>query len=136
VNPLHCFPQYFLFKAYFDIKIVSMCRSCKWPLAFRFSDQTFVCLLFSYLLFPSLLFSSLLFSSLLFSSLLFSPLLFSPLSSLLSPLSSSLCLLPYSCWFLIWLIIHPEKGRNMFLRNVGFFSTDYTALYTRRQNSS
>jgi hypothetical protein len=32
------------------------------------------------------------------------------------------------------LLFNPEEG-NMFLGNVGWFSTDYTALYPRRQNS-
>jgi hypothetical protein len=30
----------------------------------------------------------------------------------------------------------PEDGGDMFLRNVGRLSTDYTALYPRRQKSS
>jgi hypothetical protein len=31
------------------------------------------------------------------------------------------------------LIRRPENGGDMFLRNVGWLSTDYTALYPRRQ---
>jgi hypothetical protein len=34
--------------------------------------------------------------------------------------------------FLLSLYFDPEDGRNMFLRNLGWFSTDYTALYPRR----
>jgi hypothetical protein len=34
------------------------------------------------------------------------------------------------------LFIDAEDGRDMFLRNVGWLSTDYTALYPRRLNSS
>jgi hypothetical protein len=30
--------------------------------------------------------------------------------------------------------LDPEDGGDMFFRNVGSFSTDYTALYTNRQN--
>jgi hypothetical protein len=33
-------------------------------------------------------------------------------------------------------LFDPEYGGDMFLRNVGCLSTDYTALYLRRQNSS
>jgi hypothetical protein len=38
--------------------------------------------------------------------------------------------------FLIGLFLSPEDGSHMSLRNVVFFSTDYPALYHRRQNSS
>jgi hypothetical protein len=34
--------------------------------------------------------------------------------------------------FLLGLFFNPEDGGNMFLRNFGWFSTDYTALYPRR----
>jgi hypothetical protein len=34
------------------------------------------------------------------------------------------------------LFFDPEDGSDMFIRNVGWLSTDYTALYPRRQNSS
>jgi hypothetical protein len=33
-------------------------------------------------------------------------------------------------------LFDPEDGADIFLRNVGLLSTDYTALYPRRQNSS
>jgi hypothetical protein len=46
---------------------------------------------------------------------------------------SSVCYLIYAgsllCWFL-----EPEDGGDMLLRNVGWLSTDYTALYPRRGN--
>jgi hypothetical protein len=32
--------------------------------------------------------------------------------------------------------LYPEDGSNVFLRNVGWLSTDYTALYSRRHYSS
>jgi hypothetical protein len=34
------------------------------------------------------------------------------------------------------LFFESENGNDMFLRNAGWFSTDYTALFPRRQNSS
>jgi hypothetical protein len=34
--------------------------------------------------------------------------------------------------FLFGLWFDPENGSNMFIRNVGYFSTDYTTLYFRR----
>jgi hypothetical protein len=37
--------------------------------------------------------------------------------------------------FLLDLFFDPEDGGDMFLRNVGWLSTDYMALYTRRQCS-
>jgi hypothetical protein len=37
---------------------------------------------------------------------------------------------------LLGLSFDPEDGGDIFLQNVGGFSTDYTALYPRRQNSS
>jgi hypothetical protein len=38
--------------------------------------------------------------------------------------------------FLLGLIFDPHDGRGMFLRNVGWLPTDYTALYPRRWYSS
>jgi hypothetical protein len=38
--------------------------------------------------------------------------------------------------FLLGLFFDHEDGGAMFVRNVGLFSTDYTALYPRRENSS
>jgi hypothetical protein len=38
--------------------------------------------------------------------------------------------------FLLGLFFDHEYGSNMFLRNIGGISTDYTASYPRRQNSS
>jgi hypothetical protein len=37
---------------------------------------------------------------------------------------------------LLGLFFDPEDGDDIFLRNVGWLSTDYTALYHRRQNFS
>jgi hypothetical protein len=37
--------------------------------------------------------------------------------------------------FLLIIFFHPEDGGDMLLRNVGWLSTDYTALYPRRQYS-
>jgi hypothetical protein len=37
--------------------------------------------------------------------------------------------------FFLGVFSGPEDGGNMFLRNVGSLSTDYTALYPRKQNS-
>jgi hypothetical protein len=34
-----------------------------------------------------------------------------------------------ACWFLLNYFFDPEDGGDMFLRNVGFNSTDYTASY-------
>jgi hypothetical protein len=36
------------------------------------------------------------------------------------------------CWFLLNYFFYPEDGGDIFLRNVGCNSTDYTALYPRR----
>jgi hypothetical protein len=41
-----------------------------------------------------------------------------------------------SRWFLVQLIFYPEDGGDMFIRNVGWHSTDYTASYSRRWYSS
>jgi hypothetical protein len=41
----------------------------------------------------------------------------------------AICLLAGFCWTYFF---HPEDGRDMFLRNVGWNSTDYTASYPRR----
>jgi hypothetical protein len=38
--------------------------------------------------------------------------------------------------FLLDLLFDPEDGGDMFLRNVGRLSTEYTALYSRREKSS
>jgi hypothetical protein len=38
--------------------------------------------------------------------------------------------------FLLGLIFDSENGGVIFLRNVGWLSTDYIALYPGRQNSS
>jgi hypothetical protein len=43
----------------------------------------------------------------------------------------------YACYllhagFLLGIVFDPEDGGNIFPRNVGSFSTDYTALYPRR----
>jgi hypothetical protein len=38
--------------------------------------------------------------------------------------------------FLLGLLLNPEDGGDIFLQNVGCLSTDYTALYPKRQNSS
>jgi hypothetical protein len=37
---------------------------------------------------------------------------------------------------LLGLFINPEDGGDMFLQKVGWLSTDYIALYPRRQDSS
>jgi hypothetical protein len=37
---------------------------------------------------------------------------------------------------LLGLFFYPENGGDMFLRNVIYLSTNYTALYPRRENSS
>jgi hypothetical protein len=37
---------------------------------------------------------------------------------------------------LLVLVFYPEDGGDMLLRDVGWLSTDYTALYPRTQNSS
>jgi hypothetical protein len=41
-----------------------------------------------------------------------------------------------ACWFLLGLLFSPEDGGDIFLKNISQLSTDYTALYPRRQNSS
>jgi hypothetical protein len=38
--------------------------------------------------------------------------------------------------FLFSLFFDPEDGGDMFVRNIGLLSTDYTTLFPRRQNSS
>jgi hypothetical protein len=43
--------------------------------------------------------------------------------------------MPAKCFhagFLLGLFLYPEDRGDMFLRNVGLLSTDYTALYSRR----
>jgi hypothetical protein len=47
--------------------------------------------------------------------------------------------LPATCFragFLLGLFLDPEDGVDMYLRNVGWRLTDYTALYPRKYNSS
>jgi hypothetical protein len=47
------------------------------------------------------------------------------------------CLLSASCWFFAWHILcNPEQRGNMFSRNVGWLSMNYTVFYHRRLNSS
>jgi hypothetical protein len=46
----------------------------------------------------------------------------------------SFCLLPSSCWFLLWLTLNFDGG-DTFLRNVCWLSTRCTALDPRRQKS-
>jgi hypothetical protein len=41
-----------------------------------------------------------------------------------------------SCWFLASLFFDREDGGNIFFRNVGRLSMDYTALYSGRWYSS
>jgi hypothetical protein len=38
--------------------------------------------------------------------------------------------------FFLYLFLDLEDGGNMFLRKVGWFSSDYTTLYPRRRNIS
>jgi hypothetical protein len=45
-------------------------------------------------------------------------------------------LISTSCWLLTWLTSDSEVGGDMFLRSVGWFSTDCTMLYPKRQTSS
>jgi hypothetical protein len=45
-------------------------------------------------------------------------------------------LLGYNAGFLLSLFFYPEDGGDMFVQNVGWHSTDYTALYPRRWYSS
>jgi hypothetical protein len=40
------------------------------------------------------------------------------------------------CLFIAGLSFHTEGDGEMFSRNVGRLSTDYTALYLRREDSS
>jgi hypothetical protein len=37
---------------------------------------------------------------------------------------------------LLGLVFNPEDGGNILIQNVGWYSTDYIALYPRRQNAS
>jgi hypothetical protein len=39
-------------------------------------------------------------------------------------------------FFLLGLFFDPDDGGEIFLRNVSRFSTDYMALYPRKQNTS
>jgi hypothetical protein len=47
-----------------------------------------------------------------------------------------LCLLPASCWFLVWLSLQLWRCRWYVPRNVGRLPPDYTVLQPRRQKSS
>jgi hypothetical protein len=38
--------------------------------------------------------------------------------------------------FLLGLLVDPDDGGDVFLRNVGWLSTGYIAFYPRRHNSS
>jgi hypothetical protein len=53
---------------------------------------------------------------------------------LLGSQSAVCCLLHVD--FLLGLLFNPEDVGDMFLRNVGCLSPDYTALYPKRQKSS
>jgi hypothetical protein len=48
----------------------------------------------------------------------------------------ALLVICFHAGFLLGLFFNPENGGDMFLRNFGWFSTDYKALYSWRQNSS
>jgi hypothetical protein len=48
---------------------------------------------------------------------------------------SSICC-PLHIGFLLTLLFEPEDGGDMLLRNVGWLSTDYTLLCSRRQKSA
>jgi hypothetical protein len=48
---------------------------------------------------------------------------------------SHVCYLLY-LGFLLGLFFDPEDGGDIFFRNIGSLSTDYTMLYLRRYNSS
>jgi hypothetical protein len=48
----------------------------------------------------------------------------------LCSLLKELCLLLASCWFLVWIILRPWR----FFQNVGWLSTDYSALYPKRSS--
>jgi hypothetical protein len=58
-------------------------------------------------------------------------------NSLLFPVEPEMSLLAtiFHTGFLLGLFFGPEDGDDMFLRNVVWLSTDYTALYRRRRNS-
>jgi hypothetical protein len=45
---------------------------------------------------------------------------------------NGVCLPPASYWFLLGLVFDTEGGGDMFLRNIGCLSADYTALRHRR----
>jgi hypothetical protein len=42
----------------------------------------------------------------------------------------------FKAGFLLVLFLDPEDGGDMFIRNICWLSTDYTAIYSRRQYSS
>jgi hypothetical protein len=56
------------------------------------------------------------------------------LTAVVMKCSCSACYLLHVGFLLGWLF-DPEDGGDMFLRNVSWLSTDYTALYLSRQNS-
>jgi hypothetical protein len=45
-------------------------------------------------------------------------------------------LLPASCCLLLGLLFNPEDGSDTFLKNVGWLSTDYVALYHKRKKKT
>jgi hypothetical protein len=53
----------------------------------------------------------------------------------ITPIYSRPCYLLNVC-FLLDFFFDPEDGGDMFVQNVGRLSTDYTALFLRRYNSS
>jgi hypothetical protein len=51
-------------------------------------------------------------------------------------IEQALLVICFDAGFLPGLYFYPEDGGDMFLRNVGGLSTDYMALYPRREYSS
>jgi hypothetical protein len=58
---------------------------------------------------------------------------FLPVSSVIRNFGLSIALLAtcFHAGFLLGLFFDPDDGSDMFLRNVGWLSTDYAALYTK-----